>query len=283
MRIIGLHQLACRLGVWADTPEEAVDKIFQATAGEQLSYADIKTETTGLHKNNSAVVYFYSVADKQYAEECLMSHIMYYRDQGVSVADVFDPQDQLWVNDIITAAIKAKNGRRISRFRIINVGGRPKVLAQQPNDKQYKELRDPLAWLTRRPVAAKDPLAVRGAAGGVSPAAAQAAALATVDSGATANDSWQELDKSTKKHFTLLGRPPKGRCDARKHQKQVDARKKRAELPQQSALRPGLLPLKQKRAKWAPNLNTEADTGTAERPMTYEENERWMNNFAQHN
>ena len=105
---------------------------------------------------------------------------MYYRDQGVSVSDVFDPQDQLWVNDIITAAIRGKNERRISRFRVINVGGRPKVLAQQPKDKQYKELLDPLAWLTRRPVAAKvGPGAQGDVAGGVPPAAAQPQTTAT--------------------------------------------------------------------------------------------------------
>ena len=85
LRITGLHQLAYRLGVWADTVEEAVDKIIQATAGEQLSYADIEAQTSGPHKDNSAIVDFYSVTDKQYAEQCLMSHIMYYRDQGVCI------------------------------------------------------------------------------------------------------------------------------------------------------------------------------------------------------
>ena len=52
LRITGLHQLAYRLGVWADTVEEAVDKIIQATAGEQLSYADIEAQTDSPHKNN---------------------------------------------------------------------------------------------------------------------------------------------------------------------------------------------------------------------------------------
>ena len=81
-----------------------------------------------------------------------------------------------------------------------------------------------------------------------------------------------------------MGRPPRGRFDAQKHQKQVDARKKRAERPQQPAPRPGLLPPAKKGVKWAPNLTSAAQTGDAAmRPMSREENERWIDSYAQKN